>query len=57
MVGSPGFHTGHDAFVVSKLIGAGIVGFRYRLSMRYDEPGEYAFTCQIGMYRGHVVVS
>jgi hypothetical protein len=27
------------------------------LSIRYDEPGEYAFTCQIGMYRGHVVVS
>ena len=27
------------------------------LSIRYDEPGEYAFTCQMGMYRGHVVVS
>ena len=31
MVGSPGFHPGHDAIVVNKLIGAGIVGFRYRL--------------------------
>lgn len=27
------------------------------LAIRYDEPGEYAFTCQMGMYRGHVVVS
>lgn len=27
------------------------------LSVRYDEPGEYAFTCQMGMYKGHVVVS
>ena len=27
------------------------------LSVRYDEPGEYVFTCQMGMYRGHVVVS
>ncbi len=27
------------------------------LSIRYDEPGEYAFTCQMGMYRGQVVVS
>lgn len=26
------------------------------LSIRYDEPGEYAFTCQMGMYRGHIVV-
>ena len=27
------------------------------LSIRYDEPGEYTFTCQMGMYKGHVVVS
>lgn len=27
------------------------------LSIRYDEPGEYEFTCQMGMYRGQVVVS
>jgi plastocyanin domain-containing protein len=27
------------------------------ISIRYDEPGEYAFTCQMGMYRGQVVVS
>ena len=26
------------------------------LAIRYDQPGEYAFTCQMGMYRGHVVV-
>ena len=26
------------------------------LAIRYDEPGEYAFTCQMGMYRGQVLV-
>ncbi len=33
------------------------VGKPVTLAVRYDEPGEYAFTCQMGMYRGHVVVS
>jgi plastocyanin domain-containing protein len=27
------------------------------LAVRYDQPGEYAFTCQMGMYRGQVVVT
>ena len=26
------------------------------VAIRYDEPGQYAFTCQMGMYRGHVIV-
>lgn len=32
------------------------VGKPVTLAIRYDDPGEYAFTCQMGMYRGHVVV-
>ena len=27
------------------------------LSIRCDEPGEYTFTCQMGMYRGHMVLN
>ncbi len=27
------------------------------LAIRYDEPGEYTFACQMGMYRGHVLVN
>lgn len=27
------------------------------VSIRYDEPGEYQFTCQMGMYKGYIVVS
>ena len=27
------------------------------LIIRYDEPGEYSFTCQMGMYRGQVLVN
>ena len=26
------------------------------IRVRYEAPGEYAFTCQMGMYRGHIVV-
>jgi plastocyanin domain-containing protein len=27
------------------------------VSIRYDQPGEYLFTCQMGMYKGYIVVS
>ena len=27
------------------------------VSIRYDEPGEYKFTCQMGMYTGHIIVT
>lgn len=33
------------------------VGEVVEVAVRYDEPGEYAFTCQMGMYRGHVVAT
>jgi plastocyanin domain-containing protein len=32
------------------------LGEAVELAIRYDERGEYTFTCQMGMYRGHVLV-